>query len=138
MFVARADRGGLRASAIAVSIFLPCLTAEPALAGARDPIDLFGIPVDFILFAATLLCVAVFHRHTLPVAIVGLAAIVANKVLFGTFDSGAGLAGLRHHLEDEAVSLANLFLLLLGFAILARHFDQSRACETMPAVLPDD
>jgi len=28
----------------------------------------FGIPVDFILFALTLLGVALFHRYTLPVA----------------------------------------------------------------------
>jgi hypothetical protein len=36
-----------------------------------------GIPVDFILFALTLLGVALFHHHTLQVALTGLAAIVA-------------------------------------------------------------
>ena len=35
----------------------------------------FGIPVDFILFALTLLGVAVFHHHTLPVALTGLPSL---------------------------------------------------------------
>ena len=36
------------------------------------------------------------------------------------------------HLQHEWVILANLFLLLMGFALLSRHFDE------MPALLPDD
>ena len=61
-----------------------------------EPILLFGIPVDFILFALTLLGVALFHRHTLPVALTGLAAIIAYKLAFTGFKSGAGLGGLGH------------------------------------------
>ena len=34
--------------------------------------------------------------------------------------------------------LANLFLLLMGFALLSRHFEESRVPDEMPAVLPDD
>ena len=55
-----------------------------------EPILLFGIPVDFILFALTLLGVALFHRHTLPVALTGLAAIVVYKVAFTGFKFGVG------------------------------------------------
>ena len=40
-----------------------------------EPILLFGIPVDFILFGLTLLGVALFHHHTLAVALTGLAAV---------------------------------------------------------------
>ena len=58
-----------------------------------EPILLFGIPVDFILFALTLLGVALFHRHTLPVALTGLAAIVVYKLVFTGFKFGAGLGG---------------------------------------------
>jgi Na+/H+ antiporter NhaD/arsenite permease-like protein len=36
------------------------------------------------------------------------------------------------------VILANLFLLLMGFALLSRHFEQSRVPDEMPAFLPDD
>ena len=39
-----------------------------------------GIPFDFILFALTLTGVALFHRHTLVVAVIGLSAIVAYKL----------------------------------------------------------
>ena len=35
-------------------------------------------------------------------------------------------------------SLANLFLLLMGFALLSRHFEESRIPDEMPALLPDD
>ena len=54
------------------------LAASPALAAAAgEHPTVFGIPVDFILFALTLIGVAVFHRHTLQVALTGLAVIVA-------------------------------------------------------------
>nr|WP_249127868.1 citrate transporter [Bradyrhizobium lablabi] len=99
---------------------------------------LFGIPVDFILFALTLLGVALFHHHTLPVALTGLAAIVVYKLIFTGFKYGAGVAGLGHHMAHEWVTLANLFLLLMGFALLSRHFEESRIPDEMPALLPDD
>jgi Na+/H+ antiporter NhaD/arsenite permease-like protein len=97
-----------------------------------------GIPVDFILFGLTLLGVALFHRHTLAVALAGLAAITSYKLAFTGFKTGTGLAGLVLHLEHEWVILANLFLLLMGFALLSRHFELSRLPDEMPAFLPDD
>jgi Na+/H+ antiporter NhaD/arsenite permease-like protein len=103
-----------------------------------EPLYLLGIPVDFILFALTLLGVAVFHHYTLQVALTGLAAIVAYKLIFTGFKFGVGFAGLALHMQHEWVILANLFLLLMGFALLSRHFEQSRAPEAMPAYLPDD
>ena len=103
-----------------------------------EPILLFGIPVDFILFALTLLGVALFHHKTLQVALAGLAAIVVYKLIFTGFKHGAGLAGLGHHMAHEWVTLGNLFLLLMGFALLSRHFEESRIPDEMPALLPDD
>ncbi len=99
---------------------------------------LLGIPVDFILFGLTLLGVALFHRHTLAIALAGLAVITTYKLVFTGFKTGAGLTGLALHLEHEWVILANLFLLLMGFALLSRHFEQSRVPDEMPAFLPDD
>jgi len=101
-------------------------------------VDLFGIPVDFILFALTLLGVALLHHHTLAVALTGLAAITLYKLAFTGFKFGAGLAGLGLHMQHEWVILANLFLLLMGFALLSRHFEKSRIPDEMPAFLPDD
>jgi Na+/H+ antiporter NhaD/arsenite permease-like protein len=103
-----------------------------------EPFLVFGIPVDFILFALTLLGVALFHHHTLPVALTGLAAIIIYKVAFTGFKYGAGLGGLAEHLAHEWVTLANLFLLLMGFAVLSRHFEESRIPDEMPALLPHD
>ena len=40
--------------------------------------------------------------------------------------------------QHEWVILANLFLLLMGFALLSRHFEESRIPDEMPALLPDD
>jgi Na+/H+ antiporter NhaD/arsenite permease-like protein len=103
-----------------------------------EPILVFGIPVDFILFALTLLGVALFHHKTLQVALTGLAAIVVYKLAFTGFKHGAGLTGLGHHMAHEWVTLGNLFLLLMGFALLSRHFEESRIPDEMPALLPDD
>jgi Na+/H+ antiporter NhaD/arsenite permease-like protein len=97
---------------------------------------LFGIPIDFILFASTLVGIAVFHRFTLPVALTGLAAITFYKLAFTSFKDGPGLSGLGLHLQHEWVGLANLFLLLTGFALLSRHFEESRVPEELPAILP--
>jgi len=103
-----------------------------------EPILVFGIPLDFILFALTLLGVALFHHKTLQVALTGLATIIVYKLVFTGFKHGAGVAGLGDHMAHEWVTLANLFLLLMGFALLSRHFEESRIPDEMPALLPDD
>ncbi len=103
-----------------------------------EPVHLLGIPVDFILFALTLLGVALFHRHTLPIALTGLATIIVYKLAFTGFKFGAGLGGLGQHMAHEWVMLTNLFLLLMGFALLSRHFEESRIPDEMPGLLPDD
>ena len=99
---------------------------------------LAGIPFDFILFALVLLGVATLHQHTLKVALVGAAAISLYQWLFTGFKAGAGLAGLGAHFGHEWVTLANLLGLLLGFALLADHFEKSRLPELLPSLLPDD
>jgi len=102
-------------------------------------ISVYGIPLDFILFGLTLLGVALFHHHTLAAALTGLAAIAAYKLLFAGFAQfGPGIPGLVHHLQHEWVTLTNLFLLLMGFALLSRHFEESRIPDEMPALLPHD
>jgi hypothetical protein len=118
------------------------LAAPACAAGAGsiavEPIQLFGVPLDFILFGLTLLGVALFYHHTLFVALGGLATIIAYKLAFTGFQFGEGLAGLALHLQHEWVILSNLFLLLMGFALLSRHFEQSRIPDEMPALLPDN
>lgn len=99
---------------------------------------LAGIPLDFVLFALTLLGVALFHDHTLKVGLVGLVTISLYKLVFTGFHAGPGLAGMAAHFAHEWVTLANLFLLLMGFALLARHFEKTRIPVVLPRYLPDD
>ncbi len=103
------------------------------LLGAQD----LSVLSDFLLFAITLAFVAIFHRHTLAIALIGLGSIIVKKLATTGFAEGAGPVGLFAHFEHEWVLLANLFLLLLGFALLARHFEASRIPDWMPAFLPD-
>jgi Na+/H+ antiporter NhaD/arsenite permease-like protein len=99
---------------------------------------LFGIPVEFILFALTLLGIALWHHQTLAIALTGLAVITVYKLAFTGFKYGTGFGGLGQHMAHEWVTLANLFLLLMGFALLSRHFEESRLPDEMPALLPDN
>jgi Na+/H+ antiporter NhaD/arsenite permease-like protein len=96
------------------------------------------IPVEFLIFGATLVGVALIHRHTLGIAVAGLLTITTYKVLLGDFHGAPGAVGLLFHLHAEWVLLANLFALLVGFAILARHFEHSQLPHFLPRFLPDD
>ena len=95
------------------------------------------IPIEFLVFGATLLGIAVFHRHTLGIALIGLLTITTFKVFFGEFHGAPGAVGLLFHLHHEWVLLANLFALLVGFALLSRHFEESHLPHLMPGLLPE-
>jgi len=97
-----------------------------------------GVPPDFVLFALTLAGVALFHHHTLYVALTGLAVITLYKLGFSEFRYGPGLPGLGRLLAHEWVILTNLLGLLLGFALLSKHFEESRIPLVLPKFLPDD
>src|SRR5512133_2351129 len=88
-----------------------------------------GVPVVFFIFAATLAGVLISHRRAWAIALVGLAFIGVVRVAFSRFDAAS-------HVAAEAPKLMNLFGLLVGFAVLADHFDQSHAGARLPRVLP--
>lgn len=113
------------------------LISLPVHAATELP-SVFGIPIDFVLFAATLLGVALFHHYTLQVALTGLAVISLYKMGFTGFHEGTGFIGWLAHLQHEWVVLTNLLGLLLGFALLARHFEDSGVPHVLPRYLPDD
>jgi Na+/H+ antiporter NhaD/arsenite permease-like protein len=119
-----------------LALFGLIIVSAPAFAAAG--IAVFGIPVEFILFALALLGVALFHNQTFYVAISGATAVALYKIIFTGFKTGPGLGGFGGHLGHEWVTLANLFCLLMGFAILARHFEKSHVPVILPKFLPDD
>jgi hypothetical protein len=87
------------------------LLGAPAVLAADGVVSspmVAGIPVDFILFGATLLGVALFHHYVLQVALTGLATISLYKIIFTGFKFGTGLGGFGAHMAHEWVLLANL------------------------------
>ncbi|HEX7047733.1 MAG TPA: citrate transporter [Gammaproteobacteria bacterium] len=109
---------------------------QAALAATAAP-ELFGIRVEFILFAAVLIGIALFHHHTFNVALGGAVVIILYKLFFTGFAAGPGFGGFAAHLAHEWVILVNLLLMLLGFVILARHFEESEAPVLLPNYLPN-
>jgi hypothetical protein len=122
-----------------VALATALVATSAAAAGAGTDLPSLGpVPVDFILFGLTLLGVALFHAQTLKVAVAGLVTISLYKIVFTGFKEGPGVLGFLAHLRHEWVTLANLFLLLMGFALLSRHFEKSRVPLVLPRYLPSD
>lgn len=122
-------------------LFLLTTLLFPAWAMAADGgsmLTIAGIRLEFILFAATLLGVALFHHYTMWVALTGLASILVSKYLFlDDFSFIHHIFGGNGH-EGEWRILLNLLGLLFGFAILAKHFEESELPKVLPRYLPDD
>lgn len=98
--------------------------------------ELMGIRVEFLLFAATLIGVAIFHNKTMQVALLGLAAVLVFKIVFDpAFSLAEHLLG-GHEAEGEWRILLNLTGLLFGFAILAKHFEASGVPNAFHNFLP--
>ncbi len=109
---------------------------------------IFGIRPEFLLFGLTLLGVALFHRYTMIVALIGLCSILVFKFIFDSgFNLSEHLFGHVSFLDQilhkdlrvgEWGTLLNLLGLLIGFAVLSRHFEESGVPEYLPKLLPDD
>ncbi len=95
------------------------------------------VPLDFILFACVLLGIALFHHYTFQVAVSGLVVIALYKALVTGTPYGMGIAGVAGVFGHEWITLVNLFCLLMGFALLSKHFEDSHVPEVLPRYLPD-
>jgi len=99
---------------------------------------IFGIRLEFIIFALTLVGVAVFHHKTMYVALAGLASLLILKFLFlPDYSFIEHITGTADQ-EGEWRTLLNLTGLLFGFGILAKIFEESGIPDKLPAILPDD
>ena len=112
-----------------LNIILTIGTGVPSLGPIR---------IEFIIFGLTLLGVALFHHQTMRVALIGLASVLIVKLLFDNeFNILHHIIG-GHGEEGEWGILLNLTGLLLGFAILAKHFEESGIPQALPKYLPND
>jgi len=95
------------------------------------------VRLEFVLFALTLVGVALFHAKTMYVALYGLLSVMIFKWIFiPDFSLYTHILGGHGH-EGEWRTLVNLLGLLFGFAILAKHFEESNVPEILPKFLPD-
>jgi Na+/H+ antiporter NhaD/arsenite permease-like protein len=120
---------------ITMMLFLFASQAIMAADGSMPVIA--GIRVEFILFALTLIGVAIFHHKTMYVALTGLVVILLFKYIFTDFSLGKHIIGTATR-EGEWRILLNLLGLLFGFAILAEIFKESKFPKILPHYLPDD
>ncbi len=107
-----------------------------------------GIRIEFFLFGLTLVGVALFHHQTFYVALTGLTVIVLYKLIFVAgypfFEHFLGTNSLvdqflhKDMRQGEWGILINLLGLLLGFAVLAKIFEESGVPDILPKYLPND
>lgn len=95
-----------------------------------------SIPAEFFIFAATLIAVGISHRHTLLAAATGLLAVIVYK--FAMLGGAEWLHWIGSLARHEWSTLANIVLVLFGFAVMASHFERSQMAEALPRVLPNN
>ncbi len=116
-------------------------------AGGKVP-SIGPVRVEFIIFGLILLGVALFHKHTFWVAVIGLAVLLTFKLTldpgFHLFEHFFGTTPFGEQIMDKELRqgewgiILNLLGLLLGFAVLSKIFEESRVPEMLPKYLPDD
>ncbi|MFH0843660.1 MAG: SLC13 family permease [Bacteroidota bacterium] len=123
--------------------------APLSLFGAGSEVPSLGpVRIEFIIFGLILLGVALFHKQTFRVAVIGLTILLAFKFIFDpAFHLGEhmfGVTSFGEQLMDKELRqgewgiILNLLGLLLGFAVLSKIFEESRVPEILPRYLPDD
>ncbi len=139
----------LKSSSKRLFIFLLILLSPVSLLAAGGSVPSIGpIRVEFIIFGLILLGVALFHKQTFWVAVIGLAVLLTFKLVFDpAFHLGEHLFGTTpfgEQLMDKELRqgewgiILNLLGLLLGFAVLSKIFEESHVPEILPRYLPND
>lgn len=110
--------------------------------------EVFGIRIEFILFAIVLICVVILHKHTFWVGLAGLVIILFYKIFFTEhFNFSEHFFGTCPLVEQicnketrtgEWGILVNLAGLIIGFSLLAKIFEESLIPDILPDYLPDD
>jgi hypothetical protein len=116
----------MRAGQVGLAVAGLALTVSPALAQTAvvKPVYVFGIPVDFILFALTLIGVALFHHKTLQVAPTGSFAGVALSNMYPEARSVGSWVKNGWHVALAYVFGFFVMLAILGWKPDAPHKKQ--------------
>ena len=130
-------------------VFLIILFSPLSLFAAGGNVPSLGpIRLEFIIFGLILLGVALFHKQTFWVAVIGLTVLLTFKLLFDPgfhlMEHLFGTTPMGEQLMDKALRqgewgiIVNLIGLLLGFAILSKIFEESGVPDVLPRFLPND
>jgi len=106
------------------------------------------IRVEFIIFGLVLLGVALFHKQTFRVAVIGLTVLMTFKLFFDPgfhlLEHFFGTTPMGEQIMDKELRqgewgiILNLLGLLLGFSLLSKIFEESGVPGVLPRYLPDD
>jgi Na+/H+ antiporter NhaD/arsenite permease-like protein len=132
-----------------LSLLLIILLCPVAIFASDGSVPMIGpIRVEFIIFGLILLGVALFHKQTFWVAVIGLTVLLTFKFIFDPgFHLGEHMFGTTPFGEQimnkdlrqgEWGIILNLLGLLLGFAILSKVFEESGVPGALPKFLPTD
>ena len=129
-------------------LFFLSLLPLLASASAGDVPAIGPVRVEFIIFGLILLGVALFHKQTFWVAVTGLTVLLIFKFIFDPgfhfIEHMFGDTPMAEQLMDKSLRqgewgiVLNLLGLLLGFALLAKIFEESGVPEFLPKFLPND
>lgn len=139
---------GLSKSKRALLIILFIMIPLIASAASGTVPSVGPIRVEFIIFGLILLGVALIHKQTFWVAVTGLTVLLIFKFAFDPgfhfMEHVFGQNSMHDQLMNKGLRqgewgiILNLLGLLLGFAILAKIFEESGVPEALPKFLPND
>jgi Na+/H+ antiporter NhaD/arsenite permease-like protein len=132
-----------------IIILFALLLAPLSLMAADGNVPKIGpVRFEFIIFGLILLGVALFHKQTFRVAVIGVSVLLLFKIIFDEnfnfFTHVFGHVPMGEQILDKSMRegewgiLLNLLGLLLGFAILSKIFEESNVPDKLPKYLPDD
>lgn len=132
-----------------VFFLIPFLFLPLILSASSGSVPAIGpVRVEFMIFGLILFCVALFHKQTFWVAVIGLTVLLIFKFIFDPgfhfIEHLFGETPMIEQVMDKSLRqgewgiVLNLLGLLLGFAILAKTFEESGVPEVLPNYLPDD
>lgn len=106
------------------------------------------VRIEFIIFGLILLGVALFHKQTFRVAVIGVTVLLTFKLLFDPgfhfMEHFFGTIPMVDQIMDKELRqgewgiILNLLGLLLGFAVLSKIFEESGVPDILPMYLPND